>query len=277
MLVQVDNPSATEATLVWLREQQLRRLDSMRVRLASTNEGAAAARNRLLDEAWPCDLVIFWDDDVLPSPACVDAYVDACRAHPEAAGFAGPTFLPRCPRLLPTAIHMSDVSFFWEAPLTLYDQGHTHVPWAVTANCAFRKTALRFREGFPKTGMLCQQLQRTGRPVSPRSPPTEDWLAAGGGEDVDFCLQVASHRGLLAVPEASAVHPWWPERRPWVGVVSSAAYLRASHWSVLDAACRPLSCGGPCRSTGASGGGLKAMAGWWTSGPSTATAGHPTQ
>lgn len=38
---------------------------------------------------------------------------------------------------------------------------------------------------------------------------------AGGGEDVDFCLQLGAR--LVAVPEAAATHPWWPQRRPQVG------------------------------------------------------------
>jgi GT2 family glycosyltransferase len=52
-------------------------------------QGAAAARNTLLEEGAACDLIIFFDDDVLPAPDCVAAYVAALRAHPDAAGFAG--------------------------------------------------------------------------------------------------------------------------------------------------------------------------------------------
>jgi len=55
-------------------------------------QGAAGARNRLLEEAAPCDLVIFFDDDVAPAQGCVDAYVAACMdhwCHPEEVAFAG--------------------------------------------------------------------------------------------------------------------------------------------------------------------------------------------
>lgn len=151
VLIQVDNPEPSPEALAWLRVKQASRLHHLRVRLAATNGGAAAARNRLLDEALGCDLIVFFDDDVQPNPGCLDAYVAACQRWPQETGFAGPTVLPRAPtRLLPTAIHMSDVSFFWEAPATL---GWSHVPWAVTANMAVRQTVVRFRDGFPKTGM----------------------------------------------------------------------------------------------------------------------------
>lgn len=33
----------------------------------------------------------------------------------------------------------------------------------------------------------------------------------GGGEDVDFCLQLGAR--TIAVPNAQAVHPWWPGTR----------------------------------------------------------------
>ncbi|KAL4440415.1 hypothetical protein ABPG75_003416 [Micractinium tetrahymenae] len=184
MFVVVDNPGCSKAALAWLRSEQQRRLDGLRVRLSAANQGAAGARNALLDEAAACDLVVLFDDDVEPSPGAVAAYVQGYRDHPEAAGLAGPTYLERRPsELLPTAIHMSDVSFFWEAPASgLLGK---HVPWAVSANMAVPYTGLRFRPGFPRTG---------------------------GGEDVDFCVQLGAR--LVAVPEAAATHPWWPERRP---------------------------------------------------------------
>jgi GT2 family glycosyltransferase len=52
------------------------------------NCGAAGTRNRLLDDSYG-ELCIMWDDDTEPLPGCVDAYVKAFRAHPDAAGFAG--------------------------------------------------------------------------------------------------------------------------------------------------------------------------------------------
>ena len=62
--------------------------------------------------------------------------------------------LPRLPdQLLPTAIHMSGVSFFWEAPAAMAPAWGGRVPWAVTANLAVKlSAAARFKEGFPGAG-----------------------------------------------------------------------------------------------------------------------------
>ncbi|KAI3431713.1 hypothetical protein D9Q98_004757 [Chlorella vulgaris] len=164
---QIDCPLAlvAPAAAERLRELQRAHPDRLRIRVNSNNQasgtwgkwhvdGAAATRNALLDEAAACDVVVFYDDDVLPAPSCLDAYVAAFRAHPGEAGFAGPTYLPRRPsQLLATAIHMSDVSFFWEAPGRLGE----FVPWAVTANMAVAGgTPARFRPGFPKTASCWQ-------------------------------------------------------------------------------------------------------------------------
>jgi hypothetical protein len=43
---------------------------------------------------------------------------------PQVRGFAGPTYLPRRPhQQWPSAVHMSDVSFFWTAPVTWSKDG----------------------------------------------------------------------------------------------------------------------------------------------------------
>jgi hypothetical protein len=52
------------------------------------NCGAASTRNLLLDDSY-ADYCIPWDDDVQPLPGCIDAYVRAFRAKPDAAAFAG--------------------------------------------------------------------------------------------------------------------------------------------------------------------------------------------
>lgn len=154
MIIQLDNPSIREDVRAWLQQQQQARLHRLRVRWNSVNRGAAEARNQLLDEAAGCDFAVFFDDDVCPQPGCLDAYVEAFKQYPDEAGYAGPTFLPRQPhRLLPTSIHMSDVSFFWDAPVIQASSENPYVPWAVTANVAFKYTSCRFRAGFfPKTG-----------------------------------------------------------------------------------------------------------------------------
>lgn len=59
--------------------------------------------------------------------------------------------------------------------LSICPQTH-QVPWAVTANVAFKNPTIEFDTRFPKTG---------------------------GGEDIDFCLRVAPE-GLVSVPEVKA-------------------------------------------------------------------------
>ncbi|KAK9805992.1 hypothetical protein WJX73_001572 [Symbiochloris irregularis] len=154
----------------------------LRVRCNDTQLGAPANRNKLLDASF-ADYAICFDDDVVPDAGCIDAYVRAFRAHPDATGFAGPTHLPHDGRMLSSAVHMSDVSFFWEAP------GHPafpRVPWAISANFAFktRDSELRFLPSYPMTG---------------------------GGEDIDFCLRSGST--LISVPAAKCSHPLWSKRR----------------------------------------------------------------
>ena len=58
------------------------------VRLNQVNLGAAITRNLLLEEA-SAQYIVFWDDDVEPADTCLDEYVAAMRAHPDAAAFAG--------------------------------------------------------------------------------------------------------------------------------------------------------------------------------------------
>ena len=175
LFFQVDNPEAPIEFIEGLKQLQLDMPDKARIRRNKTNNGAPGTRNQLLDEcgSWGIDYVIFFDDDVVPSRGCVDAYVKAFIKYHEDVSFAGPTYLPRLPsKVLPTAILMSDVGFFWDAPARI----QPYVPWAVTANMAVKYSNVRFRELFPKTG---------------------------GGEDVDFCV-LLGHR-LRSVVQATAV------------------------------------------------------------------------
>uniref|UniRef100_A0A383VE35 Glycosyltransferase 2-like domain-containing protein n=1 Tax=Tetradesmus obliquus TaxID=3088 RepID=A0A383VE35_TETOB len=157
----------------WLQQLQCRWLHKVRVRLNGTNAGASATRNRALQESL-ADYVILWDDDIRPTqdPGCLAAYVRAMQQHPEALGFAGPSYVPRCPSSLwACALHMSDCLFFWDAAADW--KVADVLPWAVTANVALVNCAEEFDLRFPKTG---------------------------GGEDIDYCLRVAGGR-LLPVPQ----------------------------------------------------------------------------
>ncbi|KAK9823982.1 hypothetical protein WJX72_006782 [[Myrmecia] bisecta] len=177
--IQVDRPynEVPDSFLRWKAAKQAAMLHRLLVRINGANLGASATRNRLLD-ASTAEYVVFWDDDVQPAPGCLDAYVAAIRRQPTAAGFAGPTYLPHAAGGLVAALHLSDVSFFWEAPA---DPAFPNVPWAVTANICFRMMEHRFSPQFPKSG---------------------------GGEDVDLCARLHPGR-LCSVPTAAAHHPLW--------------------------------------------------------------------
>jgi hypothetical protein len=81
------------------------------------------------------------------------------------------------PRIFPTAVHFSGVSFFWRAP-----QKMKEVPWGITANIFVRRGNTRFDLAYSKTG---------------------------GGEDIDYCLQLTNFKPMRCVPNASILHPWW--------------------------------------------------------------------
>jgi GT2 family glycosyltransferase len=130
------------------------------------NLGAAAARNRGLDES-AAEWVLFLDDDVTPKEDTIEEYSRAIQGRaPEdtVVGAIGLTSFPPPETLHTCAVTLSDVTYMFGIA------GRLDKPaWGVTANLLVRrppKSVLRFREDcFPKTG---------------------------GGEDVDFCLRCAT-------------------------------------------------------------------------------------
>ena len=196
-----------------------------RLRCQETNTGAPSARNRALNES-AADYVLFLDDDVVPSRDIVERYVAAVRAHPEARGFAGPTFFPPIVTARALGARLAGVTYFWDLPAAA-----PVVPWAVTANVLLRRLpGVSFDLCFPATGGKTPTQTQAHCPFS--TPPPSSHLRAPriplapatqshnpspkGGEDIDFCLKVADGR-LVAVPEASAVHPWWNDGHPPLG------------------------------------------------------------
>lgn len=173
-IIAVDDPSAD---LTQLRQLEASVPGRMRVRQHARNGGASAARNTGLAES-DADWVIFLDDDVIPEQGLIAAYADAIEKHgDEFDGFVGVTELPFEPRVFAHAVHMSDVSFFWR----IAEHMET-LPWGVTANIAVRR--------------------------SPDAAFDVDFIKTGGGEDIDYCLQLPRWP-LRAVPSARVLHPWW--------------------------------------------------------------------
>ncbi|EDQ85412.1 uncharacterized protein MONBRDRAFT_38874 [Monosiga brevicollis MX1] len=152
-----------------------------RIRAQPVNTGAAAARNRGLQES-SADYIIFLDDDVQVSAGLLEAYCRAFLEHPEQTGFVGPTCFPATKSIRCLGIRLAGVTYFWDAATYMQT-----MPWAVTANMACKRVpTARFRDLFPKTG---------------------------GGEDIDYCLMWCG-ADLLSVPKAKATHPWWNDGHP---------------------------------------------------------------
>lgn len=97
-------------------------------------------------------------------------------------GFVGLTTFPNTSTCaISNAAYLSHSLYFWSISKEFPDQP---VAWGVTANLLMRRTKVRFRTEFPKTG---------------------------GGEDIAYCIdsQVECGLPLWSAVQARAVHPWW--------------------------------------------------------------------
>lgn len=175
-IIIVDNPA---------NAHDVRQLEApnVRVRVNESNLGAPLSRNRGLAESCG-EWVLFVDDDVELTEACLQAYVDCIeRDGHRYAGFVGTTELPVSRNILHEGTRMSDITFFFNLPEWLGDE----VPWGVTANLLIKRTsAVNFDKIFAKTG---------------------------GGEDLDFCVRQTRHVKLPLgrARKAVVVHEWWDD------------------------------------------------------------------
>ena len=121
-----------------------------RIRSQGKNTGPSEARNRCLQES-SADYILWLDDDVKPGEDIIRAYLQAIRDHPDALGFAGPTFLPKTTSTRCLGARLAGIINFWDMP-----NRAPSVPWAVTANVMFKRNALiKFETRLPKTGGEC--------------------------------------------------------------------------------------------------------------------------
>ena len=176
----IDNPNTQNTHEVQQLEQDF--LGRVRVRYQPTNMGASEARNRGIDES-AADWILFLDDDVEPNPNILYYYSQAIKSRGlKTCGFVGLTSFPETTSSkISNAAYLSHSLFFWSISKEFPDQP---VPWGVTANLLMRRTKVRFRTEFPKTG---------------------------GGEDIAFCIdsQEECDLPLWSAVEARAIHPWW--------------------------------------------------------------------
>ncbi|KAF9782332.1 glycosyltransferase family 2 protein [Thelephora terrestris] len=167
----------------------------VRIRVNKTNLGASASRNRGMKES-AADWIHFLDDDIAPGDDLLVRAAEVIRERPGAAGFVGTSKFPVADSVFTTAIHLADVTYFWD--IARKRPGDRDLPWGVTANLIARRNAdgVDFDLIFPKTG---------------------------GGEDIDFCRKkrdwVVSKKGgggggFCAAPAVVVTHPWWNGGRP---------------------------------------------------------------
>ena len=110
----IDDPQSPAVAAVKEFEADPRFWGRVRVRVLPRNMGASSARNRCLDES-SADYVLFLDDDVVPGRGMLEEAARLVTAHPDAAGFVGPTRLgPGYPTVQTAAMALSYLSYFWD-------------------------------------------------------------------------------------------------------------------------------------------------------------------
>jgi hypothetical protein len=128
------------------------------------------------------------------------------RKRPDAAGFVGNTYFPIAHNIFTAAVRFSGVIFFWDIANKITED----IPWGVTANLIIRRNVcdqVKFDLRFPKTG---------------------------GGEDIDFCINIRKESlerggsGFSSAPNVVVAHGWWSEGR--------RSYSRFFNWSRGDGA-----------------------------------------
>lgn len=173
--------------------------DDLTIIRNEVNLGASGARNRGIDAALS-DWILFLDDDIYPEPDLLQVYAKSIEEKGgEVPGFVGITRLPETVSSFTKGIVASDILTFFDLA-----EHRDNMPWGVTANLLIRRDAIgnhRFKSIFPKSG---------------------------GGEDIDFCLEIVNSFGKNFSTEPNAVvhHPWWNN--------SSRTYRRFFRWAYGD-------------------------------------------
>lgn len=161
--------------------------------------GAPLSRNVGM-EAGSGAYILFIDDDVSVPKDLLCSYLAAIRKDPDAPGYIGPTIFPEPVNSFTRGIAASGMLTFFELP----SDENRLLSWGTTSNLMLRRSSVggvRFSPKFPKHG---------------------------GGEDVDFCIQIAagSKKLFRTVPAAAARHPWWKN--------GGRSYTRFFRWAFGD-------------------------------------------
>ena len=146
------------------------------------NLGAPVSRNIGIDKS-ESDWILFLDDDIEPVDNLLEIYLDSISKYGnDSPGFVGVT-------MFPSAINNFTKGIIASQILTFFDLAKKveKMPWGITANLLVNRNIIgdiRFRNTFPK---------------------------AGGGEDIDFCLEICKSKDskFISEPRAIVKHPWW--------------------------------------------------------------------
>ena len=193
-LIIADNPNEK------IPEDFLSLVDNQKVILFSNkeNKGAHKSRNVGLDNS-KADWVLFIDDDVNPSKNLILTYAEAIIRNPNEIGFFGETIFPKPKNNFTRGLIACDIlTFFFIADY------YKELKWAPTSNVIIKNTEIgniRFKEIFPKNG---------------------------GGEDIDFFLQIydKTKKELQCLNNAKVYHNWWYNGK--------RNYIRFIRWSYGD-------------------------------------------
>ena len=189
--VVIDNPSLKSKSFVHNGR-------SVNLIVNTENLGASLSRNVGLD-ASRGEYILFLDDDVVPDADILYAYISAIEKEPDASGYVGPTKFPDPINSFTSGIRASGMLTFFNLPLM-----REFVPWGTTSNIMIQKSKvknIRFLSIFPKHG---------------------------GGEDIDFCLNIVKDNKKLfkTVPDALVRHDWWGNGK--------RSYKRFFRWAFGD-------------------------------------------
>ncbi len=173
-----DNPSLVPSPAI--REL----VDGQRVFLSINpqNMGAARTRNKAM-EMGSAEWILFLDDDITVPDNLLEIYSEAIHRFPEEIGFIGLVNMPPPTKAFSHAIVASGSMDIFKIAKDLKS-----FAWGATANMMISRKAMgdvRFSEIYPK---------------------------AGGGEDVDFFMNIRERNGyknFKSLPEAAVEHPWW--------------------------------------------------------------------
>ena len=162
------------------------------------SRGAAYSRNAGF-RVGSGEYVLFLDDDVIPDSNLLQEYRKAIDNYPDAPGYAGPALFKSASNSFTRGLLASGIPEVWRMAET-----HSELAWNVTSNIMVRRASAQqvyFSEAFPKKG---------------------------GGEDIDYGLNLTSKAGRLlkSVPNARVWHGWWNG--------GSRQYRRIFRWGYGD-------------------------------------------